>query len=82
MQVEVTELDHYLLGPEDADICIKSFGEGARAEGGCRKFVLLDTEGGSRGAEVAEIRVEGGDTRHSPSNSVDKPHGAKNGGSK
>ena len=30
IQMEVTELEHYLLGAEDADICIKSFGRGER----------------------------------------------------
>ena len=34
IQLEVTELKHYLLGPEDADICIKTFAESARDERG------------------------------------------------
>ena len=29
-QVEVTELEYYSLEPEDADICIELFAEGAR----------------------------------------------------
>ena len=54
IQVEVTELEHDLLGPEDADICIKSYAEGARDESGARKLVLLDAEEGGLGAEVAD----------------------------
>ena len=50
--MEVIELEHYLHGPEDADIRIKSFAEGARDECGGEQFVLLDTEGGGRGAQV------------------------------
>ena len=49
IQVEVTHLEHSLLGPEDADICIKSVSEGAMDEGGGKKFVLLDTKGKGQG---------------------------------
>ena len=48
IQVEITELEHYLLGPEDVDICIKSFAESAREERGGRKVALLDTGGVNR----------------------------------
>ena len=54
IQVELTELEYYMLGPEDANICIESFAEGARDEFGCRKFVLLEDEGEGRGADVAD----------------------------
>ena len=46
IQVEISELEHFLLGPEDADISITSFAENARDEGGQSKFVLLDTPRG------------------------------------
>ena len=39
IQVEVSELEHFLLGPEDADISIRLLAENARAEGGYGKFV-------------------------------------------
>ena len=46
---EVSELEHLLLGPEDADISITSFAENA--------FLVLDTprgKGASRGEAVAD----------------------------
>ena len=52
IQVEVTELKQ-LLRPEDADVCIETFVESARDEGGCKK-ALLDDEGKGRGTEVAD----------------------------
>ena len=54
IQVEVTELERDLLGPEDADFCNKLFAASARDERGDGKFVLLDTEEGGRGAEVGD----------------------------
>ena len=61
--MEVTELEHYLHVPEDADNRTESFAESVRDDGGCGMFVLLDTEGGGRGAhhlwtarERAELR--------------------------
>ena len=53
IQVEISELEHFLLGPEDAVISITSFAENARD---C-KFVLLDAprgKGAGRGVEVAD----------------------------
>ena len=35
--MEVSELEHYLLGPEDADICTESLAERARNECGCEQ---------------------------------------------
>ena len=55
IQVDVGELEHFLLGPEDADISITSFAENARDEGGYGRFVLLDTlrgKGAGRGVDV------------------------------
>ena len=57
IQVEIRELEHFLLGPEEADISITSFAENGRNGGGYSKFVLLDTrygEGAGRGVEVAD----------------------------
>ena len=54
IQMEVTQLEYYFVPPEDADICIKSCAERARDECGGQILVLLDTEEGSRGAEVAD----------------------------
>ena len=58
IQVEVSELEHFLLLPDDADISIRSLAENARDEGGYSKFVLLNIprgkEGGGRGLEVAD----------------------------
>ena len=45
IKVEVSELEHFLLGPEDAVISM-SFAEIARDEGGFSKFVLHDTPRG------------------------------------
>ena len=61
--MEVTELEHFLLGPEDADICMESFAESTRDEGGGKKFVKLDSEGGGPGAEVADavLKINGAD---------------------
>ena len=33
IQVEVTDLQHYFLGPEDAGICVEAFAESVRDEG-------------------------------------------------
>ena len=55
--IEVSELEHFLLGPEETDVSITSFAENARDEGGCSTFVLLDTprgRGAGRGVEVAD----------------------------
>ena len=52
IKVAVSELEHFLLGPQDADISITSFDEG-----GDGKFVLLDTPRGKRagrGVETAD----------------------------
>ena len=53
IEAESSELEHLLLGPEDADISNTSFAENARD---C-KFVLLDAprgKGAGRGVEVAD----------------------------
>ena len=42
IQVEVSELDHFQLGPEDADTSIRSLAENARDGAGYSKFVLLN----------------------------------------
>ena len=49
IQVEVSELEHFLLGPEDADVSIRSLAENARDEGGYSKFVLLSIPRGKGG---------------------------------
>ena len=57
IKVEVSELEHFLLGPEDTDVSITSFAENARDNSGCSKFVLLDTprgKGAGRGVVVAD----------------------------
>ena len=43
VKVEVIELEHFLLGPENAEFGIIFFAENARDEGNYSKFVLLDT---------------------------------------
>ena len=51
IQLEVRELEHFLLGTEDAHISVRLLSENARDQG------VLDTprgKGGSRGAEVAD----------------------------
>ena len=43
-----------MQGPSDADICIRAVAEGPTNEDGDQHFVVSDTEGGGRGAEVAD----------------------------
>ena len=45
-QVDVSELEHFVDGPEDAGISVMSFAENAMDEGGCSRFVLSDTPRG------------------------------------
>ena len=57
IQVDISELEHFLLGTEDAEVSIRSLAENVRVEGGYSRFVLLDTprgKGGGRGAKVAD----------------------------
>ena len=57
IKVEVSELEHFLLVPEDTDVSITSFAENARDEEGCSKFVLRGTprgKGAGRGVDVAD----------------------------
>ena len=57
IQLEVRELERFLLGTEDAHISVRLLSENARDQGGPSRFVLLDTprgKGGGRGAEVAD----------------------------
>ena len=56
IKVEVIELEHFLLGPENAFSFAKKK-KNARDEGGYCKFVLLGTprgKGTGRGVEVAD----------------------------
>ena len=48
IQVEVAELEHCLLGPDDVDICIKSLAEGTRHDCGGN---VADTVGYISGAD-------------------------------
>ena len=53
IKVEVSELEHFLLVPEDTDVSITS----PKTPGGRSKFVLRDTprgKGAGRGVEVAD----------------------------
>ena len=43
IRVEIIELEHLLLGTEDAGISIRSLAENARDERGYSRFALLDT---------------------------------------
>ena len=45
-QVDVSELEHFVDGPEDAGISVMSFAENAMDEGGYSRFVLSDTPRG------------------------------------
>ena len=50
IQVEVSELEHDLPGPEDADMTIRSLAENARDEEGYSECVLLNIPRGNGGA--------------------------------
>ena len=39
--MDISELEHFLLGPEDADISITTVSENTRDEGAYSKFVLF-----------------------------------------
>ena len=61
IQVDISELEHFLLGTEDADISIRSLANNAQNKRNHSRFMLLDMSrgnGGGRGAQVLRWVME------------------------